>query len=55
MLKPPDFSFFFFFAPFSLNVFLCAAVPPQANCYYHGEVEGRAGSDVSLSTCAGVK
>ncbi|XP_075889613.1 disintegrin and metalloproteinase domain-containing protein 12 isoform X2 [Nelusetta ayraudi] len=26
-----------------------------ANCYYHGQVEGRAGSDVSLSTCAGVK
>uniref|UniRef100_A0A8D2ZNM6 ADAM metallopeptidase domain 12 n=1 Tax=Scophthalmus maximus TaxID=52904 RepID=A0A8D2ZNM6_SCOMX len=28
---------------------------PAANCYYHGEVEGRAHSDVSLSTCAGIK
>ncbi|XP_038592192.1 disintegrin and metalloproteinase domain-containing protein 12-like [Micropterus salmoides] len=26
-----------------------------ANCYYHGEVEGHVNSDVSLSTCAGVK
>ncbi|XP_061788037.1 disintegrin and metalloproteinase domain-containing protein 12-like [Nerophis lumbriciformis] len=26
-----------------------------ANCYYHGEVEHHANSDVSLSTCAGVK
>uniref|UniRef100_UPI003AAC84A6 disintegrin and metalloproteinase domain-containing protein 12 n=1 Tax=Centroberyx gerrardi TaxID=166262 RepID=UPI003AAC84A6 len=25
------------------------------NCYYHGEVEGRASSDVSLSTCAGLR
>ncbi|CAL8282491.1 unnamed protein product [Merluccius merluccius] len=25
------------------------------NCYYHGEVEGRANSDVSLSTCAGFR
>lgn len=30
-------------------------VLPQANCYYHGEVEGHINSDVSLSTCAGVK
>uniref|UniRef100_A0A3Q3WK61 Uncharacterized protein n=1 Tax=Mola mola TaxID=94237 RepID=A0A3Q3WK61_MOLML len=27
----------------------------MANCYYHGEVEGHINSDVSLSTCAGVK
>ncbi|XP_068439208.1 disintegrin and metalloproteinase domain-containing protein 12 [Clinocottus analis] len=26
-----------------------------ANCYYHGEVEGHANSDVSLGTCAGIK
>ncbi|KAA8581418.1 hypothetical protein FQN60_002999, partial [Etheostoma spectabile] len=26
-----------------------------ANCYYHGQVEGHVNSDVSLSTCAGVK
>ncbi|XP_074519639.1 disintegrin and metalloproteinase domain-containing protein 12 [Halichoeres trimaculatus] len=26
-----------------------------ANCYYHGGVEGHANSDVSLSTCQGVK
>ncbi|XP_034426097.1 disintegrin and metalloproteinase domain-containing protein 12-like [Hippoglossus hippoglossus] len=26
-----------------------------ANCYYHGEVQGRVNSDVSLSTCAGIK
>ncbi|KAK0147895.1 Disintegrin and metalloproteinase domain-containing protein 12 [Merluccius polli] len=25
------------------------------NCYYHGEVEGRAHSDVSLSTCTGFR
>uniref|UniRef100_A0AAV2LHQ5 Disintegrin and metalloproteinase domain-containing protein 12 n=1 Tax=Knipowitschia caucasica TaxID=637954 RepID=A0AAV2LHQ5_KNICA len=25
------------------------------NCYYHGEVEGREGSDVTLSTCDGVR
>ncbi|XP_034563027.1 disintegrin and metalloproteinase domain-containing protein 12-like isoform X2 [Notolabrus celidotus] len=25
------------------------------NCYYHGQVEGHANSDVSLSTCRGVK
>ncbi|XP_066549223.1 disintegrin and metalloproteinase domain-containing protein 12 [Amia ocellicauda] len=25
------------------------------NCYYHGEVEGRVGSDVSLSTCSGLR
>ncbi|XP_075999625.1 disintegrin and metalloproteinase domain-containing protein 12 [Genypterus blacodes] len=25
------------------------------NCYYHGEVEGHANSDVSLSTCAGLR
>ncbi|XP_068161483.1 disintegrin and metalloproteinase domain-containing protein 12-like isoform X2 [Antennarius striatus] len=25
------------------------------NCYYHGEVEGYTNSDVSLSTCAGVR
>uniref|UniRef100_H3C6K7 ADAM metallopeptidase domain 12 n=1 Tax=Tetraodon nigroviridis TaxID=99883 RepID=H3C6K7_TETNG len=25
------------------------------NCFYHGEVEGHINSDVSLSTCAGVK
>ncbi|XP_034050390.1 disintegrin and metalloproteinase domain-containing protein 12-like [Thalassophryne amazonica] len=25
------------------------------NCYYHGEVESHANSDVSLSTCAGIK
>ncbi|XP_022049875.1 disintegrin and metalloproteinase domain-containing protein 12 [Acanthochromis polyacanthus] len=31
--------------------------PPNftANCYYHGEVEGHVNSDVSLSTCAGIK
>ncbi|XP_056907063.1 disintegrin and metalloproteinase domain-containing protein 12-like, partial [Takifugu flavidus] len=26
-----------------------------ANCFYHGEVEGHINSDVSLSTCTGVK
>ncbi|KAM8836151.1 disintegrin and metalloproteinase domain-containing protein 12 isoform 3-T3 [Spinachia spinachia] len=26
-----------------------------ANCYYHGEVDGHVDSDVSLSTCAGIK
>ncbi|KAL3967888.1 NLR family CARD domain-containing protein 3 [Sarotherodon galilaeus] len=26
-----------------------------ANCYYHGKVEGHDNSDVSLSTCAGIK
>ncbi|KAF7661478.1 hypothetical protein LDENG_00260940 [Lucifuga dentata] len=25
------------------------------NCYYHGEVEGHANSDVGLSTCAGIR
>ncbi|CAL8263374.1 unnamed protein product [Arctogadus glacialis] len=25
------------------------------NCYYHGEVEGHASSDVSLSTCTGIR
>ncbi|CAL8380035.1 unnamed protein product [Gadus morhua 'NCC'] len=25
------------------------------NCYYHGEVEGQANSDVSLSTCTGIR
>ncbi|XP_029384136.1 disintegrin and metalloproteinase domain-containing protein 12 isoform X2 [Echeneis naucrates] len=25
------------------------------NCYYHGEVQGHANSDISLSTCAGIK
>lgn len=54
--KPPHFFFFCIAAaPCALNVFLCDVVSPQANCYYHGQVEGRAGSDVSLSTCAGVK
>ncbi|TTC14935.1 Disintegrin and metalloproteinase domain-containing protein 12 [Bagarius yarrelli] len=27
----------------------------MVNCYYHGEVEGHTGSDVSLSTCSGLK
>uniref|UniRef100_A0A8C5I6S8 Disintegrin and metalloproteinase domain-containing protein 12-like n=1 Tax=Gouania willdenowi TaxID=441366 RepID=A0A8C5I6S8_GOUWI len=27
----------------------------QPNCFYHGEVEGHAHSDVSLSTCDGIK
>ncbi|CAG01023.1 unnamed protein product [Tetraodon nigroviridis] len=27
----------------------------KENCFYHGEVEGHINSDVSLSTCAGVK
>ncbi|KAJ4940212.1 hypothetical protein JOQ06_026521 [Pogonophryne albipinna] len=31
----------------------CAFV--KANCYYHGEVEGHVNSDVSLSTCTGIK
>ncbi|XP_037836939.1 disintegrin and metalloproteinase domain-containing protein 12-like isoform X2 [Kryptolebias marmoratus] len=26
-----------------------------ANCYYHGEVEGHVNSDVSLSSCAGIR
>lgn len=34
---------------FYLFVFL------QANCYYHGEVEGHVNSDVSLSICSGIK
>ncbi|XP_054898583.1 disintegrin and metalloproteinase domain-containing protein 12-like isoform X4 [Poeciliopsis prolifica] len=31
--------------------------PPNftANCYYHGKVEGHLESDVSLSTCAGIR
>uniref|UniRef100_A0A668AXB8 ADAM metallopeptidase domain 12 n=1 Tax=Myripristis murdjan TaxID=586833 RepID=A0A668AXB8_9TELE len=28
---------------------------PQVNCYYHGKVESHANSDVSLSTCAGLR
>ncbi|XP_053366090.1 disintegrin and metalloproteinase domain-containing protein 12 [Clarias gariepinus] len=27
----------------------------MVNCYYHGEVEGRTNSDVSLSTCSGLR
>uniref|UniRef100_A0A674DN81 ADAM metallopeptidase domain 12 n=1 Tax=Salmo trutta TaxID=8032 RepID=A0A674DN81_SALTR len=27
----------------------------QLNCYYHGEVEGHANSDVTLSTCSGLR
>uniref|UniRef100_A0AAX7TD39 ADAM metallopeptidase domain 12 n=1 Tax=Astatotilapia calliptera TaxID=8154 RepID=A0AAX7TD39_ASTCA len=34
--------------------FVCFVLP-QANCYYHGKVEGHDNSDVSLSTCTGIK
>lgn len=27
----------------------------QVNCFYHGEVEGHTNSDVSLSTCSGLR
>lgn len=37
---------------YSLFIF---SVLPQAHCYYHGEVEGHINSDVSISTCTGVK
>uniref|UniRef100_A0A8C6PZP4 ADAM metallopeptidase domain 12 n=1 Tax=Nothobranchius furzeri TaxID=105023 RepID=A0A8C6PZP4_NOTFU len=33
---------------------LCVFNVFQGNCYYHGEVEGHANSDVSLSICSGI-